>query len=128
MKKNLILLVAIVLCSFTNIHQQQDTLLVLNSGKWLIKSATYGDQNRSFTEEDQKSNWMVFHKDGNYEVMTRGIASNGTWTFNKEKNVIIIKDNRKTYNQKVVKINNEELVMESQINGLKVILNLKKSS
>jgi len=128
MKKILILLIATVLYSFTSFDQKQDTLRVLNSGKWSIKAAIYGDQNRSFTEEDQKSNWMVFHKDGKYEVMTRGILSTGTWKLNKKENVIVIKNNKKTYHQKIVKINNEELAMESQINGLKVVLNLKKSS
>ncbi len=127
MRKILILLIALSLYSFTDFSQKQDTLNELHSGKWLIKSAVYGDQNRSFTEEDQKSNWMIFHKDGKYEVMTRGILSEGTWKFNKEKKVVTIKDKGQTYVQKVVKINNKELVMESQMQGLTVVLTLKKN-
>lgn len=65
----------------------------LTSGKWFVETVQIGNEVQKFS---QKDSWMVFHADGNYQVVMSNHEKNGHWKLNKEHKVILEEESQET--------------------------------
>lgn len=121
MKKLILLFISLAAISFTNTPLQEGKITtLLCSGKWFVDYATIGEVKREFSAERKKNTWLVFYKDGTNDAMNPTGLHKGTWKLDAEKKEITFVENSKYTKgkdqvtvQKIIRLNNTELVLET---------------
>lgn len=134
MKKIIILFVALAASSFTKAPLQEGvTTNLLCSGKWIINYAMVGDIKREFSNERSKNTWLVFYKNGTNDAMSPEGLHKGTWKLDAKKNEITFTENSKFTKgkdqvtiQKIKRLTNNELVLETSAGGKAFTIHFKK--
>ncbi|MCF2873954.1 MULTISPECIES: hypothetical protein [unclassified Tenacibaculum] len=127
MKKVIALFV--LLLSFASVSYSQETNSkeinekeFLTSGKWFVETVQIGNEVQKFS---QKDSWMVFHADGNYQVVMSSHEKNGHWKLNKEHKVILEEESQET-DLKIEVLSETELLFSATDGDIAYSMKLSK--
>jgi len=84
MKKCIALLVFFLGFNSQVFSQEKNDSYNLTSSKWKIESIQIGQEVINLTEDDD---WMIFRKDGSYEIYLDHNSKTGIWSLDKDKNL-----------------------------------------
>lgn len=111
MKNFVIILFAIVLCSF-NLSTADDAQIenILTSGKWFVESIQESGVEPEMAES-KNDEWVIFHKDGNLEQGLYDEVSKATWEYTEKDKMIKVSGNDVVF-KKIIEISNDKLTIE----------------
>ncbi|WP_431165574.1 lipocalin family protein [Tenacibaculum halocynthiae] len=124
--KKAILLIAFLL-SFSALMYSQETKksACLTSGKWRIESLKIGEEKEDLS--NCKNSWMVFEKDGNYQLVIRKTEKKGQWKLLEDKKIIKFEnEGDDTDGFQILKLNDKELLFSTKENDVVYTMTLKK--
>ncbi len=117
----LLLLLSVVATSFS---QEINELDFLTSGKWQVESVQIGDEIQSYSDNN---NWMVFHKDGKYQVVMSDEEKNGNWKFEETTKSIKFEGDESLINGLKIKLlNDKELLFSASEGDIVYTMKLRK--
>ncbi|WP_435262435.1 lipocalin family protein [Tenacibaculum sp. nBUS_03] len=124
--KKAILLIAFILSFSALMHSQETNKSVsLTSGKWRIESLKIGEEKEDFSK--CKNSWMIFEKNGNYQLVIRKTEKKGQWKLLEDKQTIKFENEGDDTNGfQILKLNDKELLFSTKENDVVYTMTLKK--
>ncbi|QXP74104.1 hypothetical protein H0I31_10105 [Tenacibaculum sp. AHE15PA] len=117
----LLLLLSVVTTSFS---QEINELDFLTSGKWQVESVQIGDEIQNYSDDNS---WMVFYKDGKYQVVMNNDEKNGNWKFEEvTKSIKFEGDESLVDGLKIKQLNNKELLFSATEGDIVYTMKLRK--
>ncbi|WNW02081.1 hypothetical protein RRF68_01300 [Tenacibaculum sp. HL-MS23] len=117
----LLLLLSVVTTSFS---QEINELDFLTSGKWQVESVQIGDEIQNYSDDNS---WMVFHKDGKYQVVMSDDEKNGNWKFvEATKSIKLEGDESLIDGLKIKLLNDKELLFSATQGDIVYSMKLRK--
>jgi len=83
------------------------------SGKWYINSITLNDKTKSL--KDKNKNWMLFHTNGNCEIVMNDRVDDEIWRYNSWNDSMTMTFDRKNREVKIEKINDSKIVLSTTV-------------
>lgn len=106
--------------------QEKDEFKLITSGRWYLEYVEMAGQKMVLPDEIQKSNWVIFHKDGKQEGLEQGKKYTGKWEYDKLKKIIRTNDLDGKNNQKLISVTENRLIFSVEEEGSEMIVGMKK--
>ncbi|AUC15898.1 hypothetical protein BTO06_12375 [Tenacibaculum sp. SZ-18] len=126
MKKLIVISLILISSLQTIVGQEKNELDLITSGKWYLEYMEMAGQKKSLPIELKENNWMIFHSDGNHEIMTMGEMNKGKWEYLKDEKTIKMTDKGKVSNQEIIILNDNELILRFKQGEMEILMGLKK--
>lgn len=110
MKKIIIILFAIILCSFKGSNADTQIENMLTSGKWFIESIQESGAEPEMAE-NKNDEWIIFYEDGNVEEGLYDEISKATWEYSETDKMIKVVGNDVVF-KKIIEISDNKLTIE----------------
>ena len=124
MKKVFPILLLLLTFVATSFSQEINELDFLTSGKWQVESVQIGDEIQSYSDDNS---WMVFHKDGKYQVVMNNDEKNGNWKFEEAtKSIKFEGDESLIDGLKIKLLNDKELLFSASEGDVVYTMKLRK--
>ncbi|WP_272148943.1 hypothetical protein [Tenacibaculum aiptasiae] len=114
MKKVIALFVLILSFASVSYSQEINEMDFLTSGKWFVETVQIGDEIQEFSKNDS---WMVFTKDGNYQVVMSNHKKKGHWKLDEGHKVIELEEEESKATGLKIEILNETKLLFSATDG-----------
>ncbi|CAM1353857.1 lipocalin family protein [Tenacibaculum halocynthiae] len=125
MKKAILLIAFLLSFSALMYSQEIKKSASLTSGKWRIESLKIGEEKEDLS--NCKNSWMVFEKDGNYQLVIRKTEKKGQWKLLEDKKTIKFENEGDDTNGfQILKLNDKELLFSTKENDVVYTMTLKK--
>ena len=122
-----VLLTLLIISSFQNINsQEKNEKDLITSGKWHLEYMKMKGKKITLPTKMQKSNWVIFYKNGKQEGSENGQKYVGKWMFNKKNRIIKTNDLDGIGLQQLISVTKNKLIVSIEEQGSKMIMGMKK--
>ena len=120
MKHSVTIFTFFLCCSFSTTSLQQKTdLTLLCATKWHMSYMEVDGDKRDFASVSDEESWMIFHEDGEHEIMSIGVKYSGKWKYEEDTNELHLTDETGLTIQKIEKLTVKELILSFSFEGKK---------